>query len=309
MISARYIIADLPVELRLPSGSDPALLLPNFEPFKADAEPSEPPALIIDASEASPVRHGVECERKARNETPEAQLLDDHTNDLGRVRIYRLSEGFLLTVQNHPDLPVHRLRASEDFAHCRAELQWDSPDAGRTLSAMTRIAFAQRCLAFDRLSVHASAVVSAGRSHAFLGASGTGKSTHARLWIDNIPDTSLLNDDNPCLRLNGDGSVTAYGTPWSGKTACYRNLSAPLASITRLSQAPANQLTELTDVDAFVALLPSVLLVKADAALHARATDLLTRLASSPSVAIRFLRCLPTPAAALLSAAFQRPEQ
>ncbi len=51
----------------------------------------------------------------------------------------------------------------------------------------------------------------------FLGESGTGKSTHSRMWLENIEGSTLLNDDAPAVRISADGT-TAYGTPWSGKT-------------------------------------------------------------------------------------------
>ena len=55
-----------------------------------------------------------------------------------------------------------------------------------------------------------------------LGKSGTGKSTHSRLWLKYIPDTKLLNDDNPAVRIMDNNTIMIYGTPWSGKTPCYK---------------------------------------------------------------------------------------
>ena len=63
-----------------------------------------------------------------------------------------------------------------------------------------------------------------------MGKSGTGKSTHSRLWLENVPGATLLNDDNPIVRLTLVGAIV-YGSPWSGKTPCYKNESAPLAGV------------------------------------------------------------------------------
>ena len=105
---------------------------------------------------------------------------------------------------------------------------------------------------------HASTVSFAGKAYMFLGVSGTGKSTHSSLWLKHIKGTELLNDDNPVVRVFDDGSATVYGSPWSGKTPCYRNLSYPLGGIVLLSQAPYNKIHRLSGIKAYVALVPSI---------------------------------------------------
>ena len=106
------------------------------------------------------------------------------------------------------------------------------------------------------VAIHASAIRYRGRGVLFLGESGTGKSTHSRLWRENIPGTALLNDDSPILGL-ADGTVRVWGSPWSGKVPCYRNESCPVAAIVRLVQAPENQIRRLSPIEAFGALFPS----------------------------------------------------
>ena len=100
---------------------------------------------------------------------------------------------------------------------------------------------------------HAAVVSHKGRGYMFLGKSGTGKSTHARLWLKHIEGTELVNDDNPIVR---DGVV--YGSPWRGKTPCYRNVSYPLGGIVMLSQAPYNKIVPLKGLTAYAALVPSI---------------------------------------------------
>ena len=105
---------------------------------------------------------------------------------------------------------------------------------------------------------HASTVSFAGKAYMFLGVSGTGKSTHSSLWLKHIKGTELLNDDNPVVRVFDDGNATVYGSPWSGKTPCYRNLDYPLGGIVLLSQAPYNKIHRLSGIQAYVALVPSI---------------------------------------------------
>lgn len=105
---------------------------------------------------------------------------------------------------------------------------------------------------------HAAAVSHAGEGYLFIAPSGTGKSTHARLWGEWIADVGLVNDDNPVVRIGEDGEAWVYGSPWSGKTACYRNERYPLRGIVLLSQAPYNRIRRLRGVEAFAALRPSI---------------------------------------------------
>lgn len=107
------------------------------------------------------------------------------------------------------------------------------------------------------VSIHASVVTYKGKAVIFLGDSGTGKSTQSRLWLENIPDTELLNDDTPLIRVMDDQTISVFGAPWSGKTPCYKNKSAPIAAIVRLSQAPHNQIKRLDKFAALGALLHS----------------------------------------------------
>ncbi len=107
------------------------------------------------------------------------------------------------------------------------------------------------------MAIHCSANVFDGRTVIFLGESGTGKSTHTRLLRERYPDSFLLNDDSPFVRVMPDGRVMVFGSPWSGKTPCYRAESYPLAAAVRLSQAPHNRIRRLNPLQAVGALLPS----------------------------------------------------
>ena len=119
-----------------------------------------------------------------------------------------------------------------------------------TLKMMFALATAGK----DTMIIHAAVVSCEGKGYLFLGPSGTGKSTHARLWLKHFEGTELVNDDNPVVR---DGVV--YGSPWSGnKTPCYRNVNVPIGGIVMLSQAPYNKIRRLSGIEAYVDLAESV---------------------------------------------------
>lgn len=150
---------------------------------------------------------------------------------------------------------------------------------------------------YDTLMVHASVIAHDGGAYMFLGRSGTGKSTHSRLWLEHIPDTYLLNDDNPVVRyINGEAII--YGTPWSGKTPCYKNESMPLKAVVRLSQAPYNKIVRNVPLQAFASLMPACSCMRWDGksvtALHQAVEKVIS------SVPCWHLECLPDRDAAIL---------
>ncbi len=106
-------------------------------------------------------------------------------------------------------------------------------------------------------AIHSSTVVCGGRANLFLGESGTGKSTHTCLWLNNIDGAKLLNDDSPIIAVESSDTVMVYGSPWSGKTPCYHNLGFPVNGFVRLRQELSNNIHKLRPLQGFTALQPS----------------------------------------------------
>lgn len=149
------------------------------------------------------------------------------------------------------------------------------------------------------LLVHSSTIVHQGKAVLFLGESGTGKSTHTRLWLKYIPDSHLLNDDCPVLAVE-NGEAVVYGSPWSGKTHCYHQLRFPLAAAVRLSQAPYNKIRKQSVVESFSSLHPSCPPALAqDDRYQDYMLDMLSDVLST--VPVFHLECLPDEAAAWTS--------
>lgn len=107
------------------------------------------------------------------------------------------------------------------------------------------------------LLLHASVTRYEGRGNLFFGVSGTGKSTHSRLWHDFVPGSDLMNDDNPIIRIE-DGRCLVYGSPWSGKTLCYRNVVAPVNALVRLEQFPENRIARIQALEAYASVIAAV---------------------------------------------------
>ena len=107
------------------------------------------------------------------------------------------------------------------------------------------------------LLLHASVTRYQGRGNLFFGVSGTGKSTHSRLWHEFVPESDLMNDDNPIIRCQ-NGEFLVYGSPWSGKTLCYRNVVAPVNALVRLEQYPENRIERLHSLQAYASIIAAV---------------------------------------------------
>lgn len=110
----------------------------------------------------------------------------------------------------------------------------------------------------DTILLHGSAVAAGGRAYLFTAPSGTGKSTHTRLWREYLGEEAIMiNDDKPLLQIEKD-RVTVFGTPWNGKHGLGNNLSAPLAGICVLRQGKENRIRRLTKPEAFPLLFNQI---------------------------------------------------
>ena len=154
-------------------------------------------------------------------------------------------------------------------------------------------------LPFNTVAIHSSCIVHNNKAVLFLGESGTGKSTHTRLWREHIDGTFLLNDDSPIIRAEDD-KVWAYGSPWSGKTPCYKQERYELVGCVRLSQASFNQIRTLSVLQSYGSIHPSCPPEFAyDSSLYDHISRFIDKLISN--TAFYHLACLPDKEAAELS--------
>lgn len=162
----------------------------------------------------------------------------------------------------------------------------------------TGTSFSRQLLQFNGIVLHASAVVVDGHAYLFSAKSGTGKSTHTRLWLDQFGDRAfILNDDKPALRLE-DGIWYAYGTPWSGKYDISVNTRVPVVGICMIHRAEHNQIRQFFGPKAVFALLEQTIR-PADPELRAKLMELLDKLMTM--VPIWQLGCNMDPEAAVVS--------
>lgn len=144
-------------------------------------------------------------------------------------------------------------------------------------------------LPFDRIILHASAVVHQGKAYLFSAPSGGGKSTHANLWHAHY-GAKLLNGDKVVIHVQNGGCI-AYGSPVAGSSGIYENLGAPVAGLFVLQKAPYDRVAPMTKRAALLALYSETIKSTSDGAFNTRLLDLLEQLLSS--VPVQSLECLP----------------
>ena len=119
-------------------------------------------------------------------------------------------------------------------------------------------AIAERMPLYDTVLFHGSALAVDGEGYLFTAPSGTGKSTHARLWRELLGErVVMINDDKPLLRV-APGGVTVYGTPFRGKHALGGDVSAPLRAICLLSRGKENAIRPVSPAEAYPTLLGQI---------------------------------------------------
>ncbi|MBQ9064730.1 MAG: hypothetical protein IJ123_04725 [Blautia sp.] len=144
-----------------------------------------------------------------------------------------------------------------DYERSRAEHSGFSDAYLETLAVYRKIA--ERMPQYDACLLHGSAIAVDGAAYIFTAASGTGKSTHARLWRELLGDRAvMINDDKPFIRVHSDGTAAAYGTPWDGKHHLSRNIAAPVRSVCILERSAENHIRQITKEEAFPMLLRQI---------------------------------------------------
>lgn len=127
-------------------------------------------------------------------------------------------------------------------------------DAQLEITAIQR-KIAEELFAHDVLLFHGSVVAVDGVAYLFTAKSGTGKSTHARLWREFLGDRAVMvNDDKPFLRVTQD-DVLACGSPWNGKHHLGGNICVPLKAICVLERGEQNEVQRISATEALVMLL------------------------------------------------------
>lgn len=287
MTTARYRVGGHVLCVQFVDADATAELIPSFRPFVLEEGKSDDEPLFT-----------MTVDSTYRYDGPRTEVgqFDGSGNNYG---VYRMpNRGYQIEMSNPAGELCGILTADRLFRKCTTQLlreEWTNRNFALNNALMMAYAFSSA--EQQTVLLHASVIRKDGYGYLMTAPSGTGKSTHTYLWYKNIPGCDLMNDDNPVVRIV-DGRPIIYGTPWSGKTPCYRNIQAPVGAIVRIQQRKKNEIRRMSPVESLAQLLPAASSMKWDERVYLGVCDTLSAIISS--VSIYELGCLPDAEAALL---------
>lgn len=116
--------------------------------------------------------------------------------------------------------------------------------------------FSYAVLNHDACVLHGVVMEYEGRGILVTASSGTGKTTHTRMWRD-YKNALILNGDR-CLCRKIDGIWYAYGMPWSGSSGEYINRRVPIKAIVSLKQDKTNHTRILPHFEGSIYLMQRI---------------------------------------------------
>ena len=201
--------------------------------------------------------------------------------------------------------PYKRLRVDREFSEARLSFHSGYGEAVRFLTAfeypLDELLVTNRLATTEGVEVHACGVLDpSGGAHLFVGHSGAGKSTTARLW-SNLRNATILSDDRIILRLK-EGQLWMHGTPWHGEAGFAAAAKAPVKALFVLEHGTSNQITALPQAEAAAELFARSFVPFHDPQAIATTLALLQRIVEQ--VPVHRYRFLPGSAAVDLIASF-----
>lgn len=151
------------------------------------------------------------------------------------------------------DIDFERVRSKKEAEKEGREVVEYSDSYLETLAVYRQIA--EKLPMYNTFLFHGSAIAVDDRGYLFTAKSGTGKSTHTRLWREYFGERAIMvNDDKPLLKVSTNG-VRVYGTPWDGKHRLSNNVSVQLKAVCILVRDDVNHIEEISAGEAYQMLL------------------------------------------------------
>lgn len=140
--------------------------------------------------------------------------------------------------------PDFSVSVSDDEIDKEIEVSPYNPSRPYAESICAYRAIAEKLPYYDRCVFHGAVISYEGKGYIFTAPSGTGKTTHIRLWHKYLDGVDVVNGDKPVLHVT-DSGVTAYSTPYAGKEGYQNGGNVPLCGICLIEQAPENSIERI----------------------------------------------------------------
>ena len=132
-----------------------------------------------------------------------------------------------------------------------------SPTYLETLALLRKLA--EILPSHNRILMHGASISYNEHAYLFTAPSGTGKSTHIRLWKKYLgDDVKIVNGDKPFISLEDEPVI--YGSPWAGKENWHRNCKMPLKGICFVQRGTTNSIRRIEASDCLSLLFKQVYL-------------------------------------------------
>lgn len=284
MQTTRFKVAEHLFEVNMKEG-DIMSFIPSLEPFRTDDDGAPLFSITVDNSIA-PSWRGT---RIGHFPCPSASF-EVYRQDNNAYQILVLLDG---------KIPCAFIQSDSEYRNFTIATRGTRHDMAFGLDNSLMVIYTLCTSNHETLLVHSSVVENNGKGYMFLGVSGQGKSTHSDMWVTHIPGSTLINDDNPVIRITADGTPFVYGSPWSGKRPVYKNVHYPIGGFASIEQDKENHIRKESIPVAFGILLSSCSTMKFDKEIHIRICGTVSKVLEK--VDVHTLYCRPDKEAAEVS--------
>ena len=267
------------------SEGDVLSLLPNLAPFERESSEE----LLFEITSDNTVQPSWRGNKIGTFPCPSATF-----------EVYRQDNGaYQILTLNEFGIPCAFMQSDSERRNFTITTRGNSSDVVFGFNNTLMVIFTMCTAPHKTLLMHSATVENGGKGYMFLGVSGQGKSTHSNKWVEYIKGSTLINDDNPVIRIADDGTPIVYGSPWSGKRPIYKNVHYPIGGIAAIEQDKTNHIRRESIPTAFGIMLCSCSTLKFDKEIHIFICSTISKLLEK--ITIHTLFCLPNEEAARLS--------
>ncbi len=142
-----------------------------------------------------------------------------------------------------PEFSIAVTQADIDRERLQEDAQYDTDSYLETLVIYRKLC--EQLVEKDVLLIHGAAIAVDGKVYLFTAPSGTGKTTHIKLWKKKFGDQAIIvNGDKPLLTITPE-EIRVWGTPWDGKEHWSTNMNVPIGGICQIGRAKENTITRI----------------------------------------------------------------
>lgn len=157
-------------------------------------------------------------------------------------------------------VPVYDICIKEEEIHKEKELlkrieKYPPTDATIEMYAL-RDLVSDFLVNYNCFRIHGAAFAVDQSGYIFTADSGIGKTTHMRLWLNNLNNAYVVNGDQPIVKIDKD--IKICGSPWCGKEGLNNNIDVPLKAIILMERSNENSIFEISMKEALTELIRQV---------------------------------------------------